>query len=277
MPRDRLLELIGDVVGLVEIDEFRIGVLRAVHRAVRADWVGLSDVGPDPASVFEIVEPTLAPETFAAFAELAHQNPLVQRYERTRDGRTYRISDVVTQDELRELEIYKRVYRPIGLEYQIAFILESGEDRLLGFHLSRRRRRRDFSDADRDLLNEARPFLIQAYRNAIRFSASMASPPSLPPLDLLVTLGLTQRQAEVLQELASGASEREVAERLGLSPRTVEKHLERCYRQLGVNSRSEAAAIAWSLPGLRHSRGAAPSIQDRPAGSAPQRTARADR
>jgi DNA-binding CsgD family transcriptional regulator len=249
MARDRLLELIGDVVGLVEIEEFRIGVLRAVHRAVRADWVGLSDVGPDPDSVVEIVEPDLAPETFAAFAELAHENPLVQRYERTRDGRTYRISDVVTQDELHELEIYKRVYKPIGVEYQIAFILESGEDRLLGFHLSRKRRRGEFSDEDRDLLNEARPFLIQAYRNAIRFSASVPSPPGPPTVDALVELGLTRRQAEVLQYLATGTSEREVAERLGVSGRTVEKHLERCYRQLGVNSRSEAAAIAWSLTG----------------------------
>jgi DNA-binding CsgD family transcriptional regulator len=252
MARDRLLELVGDVFGLVEIDEFRLGVLRAVHRAVRADWVGLSDVGLNPESVFEIVEPPLAPEIHAAFAELAHENPIVRRYERTRDGRPYRFSDVITQEELHELEIYWRVYKPIGVEYQIAFILESGEDRLLGFHLSRKRRRRDFSDEDRDLLNAARPFLIQAYRNAIRYGELLSlgsAPQPLPPVDSLVVLGLTRRQAEVLQQLASGASEREVAVRLGLSLRTVEKHLEHCYRRLGVDNRSAAAAIAWSPAG----------------------------
>jgi IS30 family transposase len=43
-----------------------------------------------------------------------------------------------------------------------------------------------------------------------------------------------------------GASERDIAERLGISHRTVQKHLERCYRCLGVTNRSRAAAIAWA-------------------------------
>ena len=59
-------------------------------------------------------------------------------------------------------------------------------------------------------------------------------------------LGLTGRQADVLLLVATGASERTIAERLGISHRTVQKHLERCYRQLGVSSRSQAAAVAWA-------------------------------
>jgi DNA-binding CsgD family transcriptional regulator len=249
MRGDRLLELIGDVIELVEIEDFRVGVLQAVHRAVRADWVGLSEVGADPDSVFEIVEPTLSAQTFRAFAELAHQNPLVQRLDRTRDGRAYRFSDLVTPEELHALEIFDRVYKPIGLEHQIAFTLESHRDRILAIHLSRRRRRRDFSDEDRDLLNAARPFMIQAYRNALRYSARLEPVPAPPPLDSLMPLGLTRRQAEVLQHLASGASEQAIAARLGLSVRTVQKHLELIYRRLGVNNRSQAAAIAWSGTG----------------------------
>lgn len=242
--RDRLLELIGDIGELLEIDAFRRGVLAALHEAVSADWVGLSEVGPDPESVVELVDPPPPAETFAAFAELAHENPLVRRLDETRDGRAYRFSDVVTQEQLHELEVYRRVYRPIGVEHQIAFTLESGEDRILAIHLSRRRR--DFSDGERDLLNAARPFLIQAYRNAIRYSEAVARQGRPDVEALRASLGLTRRQAEVLQLLATGASERDIAWRLGLVHRTVQKHLQLAYRHLGVHSRSQAAAIVWA-------------------------------
>ncbi len=53
---------------------------------------------------------------------------------------------------------------------------------------------------------------------------------------------LSGREFEVAQLVASGLSNREIAERLFLSPRTVEKHLERVMNRLGVNSRAEVAA-----------------------------------
>ncbi len=246
MPRNRLLELIADTAELLDLREYRTGVLAALHRVVPADWIGLSDVGPDPQSIVEIVDPPVPQELFGAFAELARENPLVRRFDDTRDGRAYRFSDVVTPDELHELEIYRRVYGVIGLEHQIAFTLESGEDRrILAIHLGRRKR--DFSGRERDLLNAARPFLIQAYRNAIRYTRALQArtDPTPPSLHALAELGLTRRQAEALQLLASGASEHEIAARLGISVRTAQKHLEHCYRRLGVKSRSEAAAIAW--------------------------------
>jgi DNA-binding CsgD family transcriptional regulator len=247
MARARLLELIAETSELLELDEYRTGVLTALHRAVPADWIGLSDVGADPQSIFEIVDPPPPPDLFSVFAELARQNPLVRRYDETRDGRAYRFSDVVSREELHELEIYRRLYGVIGLEHQIAFTLESGEGRrILAIHLGRRRR--DFSNRERDLLNAARPFLIQAYRNAIRYTRALTATtdPTPPSLDALAELGLTRRQAQALQLLASGASEQEIAARLGISIRTAQKHLEHCYRRLGVNTRSKAAAIAWA-------------------------------
>jgi DNA-binding CsgD family transcriptional regulator len=57
-------------------------------------------------------------------------------------------------------------------------------------------------------------------------------------------LGLTRREAEALAWLAGGKSNIEIAAILGLSPRTVAKHLERIYRKLGVESRTAAAACA---------------------------------
>ncbi len=50
---------------------------------------------------------------------------------------------------------------------------------------------------------------------------------------------LTPRQREVLRQLVDGASEKEVAARLGVSPHTAHDHVKALYRAFGVRSRGE--------------------------------------
>lgn len=57
-------------------------------------------------------------------------------------------------------------------------------------------------------------------------------------------LNLTDREAEVLYWIANGKTNREVAEILVMSPRTVNKHLEQVFPKLGVENRTAAAGIA---------------------------------
>jgi DNA-binding CsgD family transcriptional regulator len=57
-------------------------------------------------------------------------------------------------------------------------------------------------------------------------------------------LGLTQREAEVLVWIARGKSNREISEILLISPRTVNKHLERIFSKLGVENRASATSVA---------------------------------
>ena len=56
--------------------------------------------------------------------------------------------------------------------------------------------------------------------------------------------GLTQREAEVLLWIAKGKANRDIADILGLSARTVNKHLEQIYVKLGVENRASAAVKA---------------------------------
>lgn len=56
--------------------------------------------------------------------------------------------------------------------------------------------------------------------------------------------GLTMREAEVLLWIARGKANRDIGEILGLSPRTVNKHLEQVYAKLGVENRASAAVMA---------------------------------
>jgi DNA-binding NarL/FixJ family response regulator len=58
---------------------------------------------------------------------------------------------------------------------------------------------------------------------------------------------LSEREREVLQEVASGATNREIAERLFLSPHTVKEHTSSLYRKLSVRNRAEAVQKAQRL------------------------------
>jgi DNA-binding NarL/FixJ family response regulator len=58
---------------------------------------------------------------------------------------------------------------------------------------------------------------------------------------------LTPRESDVLAWLGKGKTNRDIAEILGMSPRTVNKHLEHIFVKLGVETRSAAAVLASSV------------------------------
>lgn len=66
-------------------------------------------------------------------------------------------------------------------------------------------------------------------------------------LNRLRQVALTPRETEVLSWLAKGKTNRDIADILGMSHRTVNKHLEHVFEKLGVETRSAAAAIAGQL------------------------------
>ncbi|WP_156255942.1 response regulator [Sandarakinorhabdus oryzae] len=55
---------------------------------------------------------------------------------------------------------------------------------------------------------------------------------------------LTEREAEVLLWISRGKANREISEILGISPRTVNKHLEQIFEKMGIENRASAAAAA---------------------------------
>jgi DNA-binding NarL/FixJ family response regulator len=58
---------------------------------------------------------------------------------------------------------------------------------------------------------------------------------------------LSEREREVLQAIASGATNREIAAELFLSPHTIKEHTSSLYRKLGVRNRAEAVQKAQRL------------------------------
>ncbi len=233
-------------MGLLDLPVLRDGLLVALDRAVPSDWVSINEIGPEPADMQSVIRPSVPERLHQTWAQYGHENPLVTRFAGTRDTRPYRFSDVLSRAELHALPLYREFYAQLGVEYQIAFVLKVSPPRYVGVALSRGAR--DFTDTERTLLDRARPYLIGIYRSAIAHSAlteKLRAGDEDPHVERLLERGLTPREAEVLIRVARGRSNRDVAEEVGVSERTVGKHLQRCYRKLGVADRSAAAAIVW--------------------------------
>jgi DNA-binding CsgD family transcriptional regulator len=98
-----------------------------------------------------------------------------------------------------------------------------------------------------------RPFVVEGEgrRLTVRF---VSQPPDTvlllnevmtrPEPAALTRLGLSSREAEVLALATAGRTNPAIAAVLHISPRTVQTHLERIYRKLGVETRTAAAARA---------------------------------
>ncbi len=75
----------------------------------------------------------------------------------------------------------------------------------------------------------------------------------------LESLGLTAREAQVLQRIALGDTAAQAAGALSIAVRTAEKHLQSVYDKLGVHTRAQASATAWAAIGVESPNPTAPA------------------
>ena len=103
------------------------------------------------------------------------------------------------------------------------------------------------------LLKDASPeALVDAARNAVEGNAvihpqltkTFIEEVHLAESEGTKAMPLSKREREILQKVADGATTRQVATDLGISPHTVKTHLERIFEKLGANDRAQAVAIA---------------------------------
>ena len=159
-----VLDFVGEAYDAQDLAEFRTVLLPAIHRLVRSDFVAYNEVEQSDRTGLSITSPELPDWAQLAWGRHAGENPLLQRFLRTRDGRSRRFSEVVSPDELRKTSLYAELYGPLGIPHQVAFVLPSTPVLTIGVALSRGGR--DYSERERRLLELARPHLIQAYRAA---------------------------------------------------------------------------------------------------------------
>lgn len=174
----------------------------------------------------------LSPEALAAFARYGADDTLV-RHTTTGSGEPLRSSDLQSRAARHRMGAYAEVYRPLGAEYQLAMAFPAGygPGGRRSVCLAVNRSGGDFSDVDLEAAALLRGRLSRTF--------DRLAPP--PPA---VASGVTPRECAVLDLLARGLTDQQISHRLGISPRTVDKHLEHAYPKLGVHGRVHAAT-AW--------------------------------
>lgn len=92
------------------------------------------------------------------------------------------------------------------------------------------------------LTNQIQPVLLAAHDARLAERSGITLPPHQP--NGLSSVGLSRRESEILQLVADGHSNKEVAHKLFISDVTVKVHLRHIYEKLGVRNRTEAALHA---------------------------------
>ena len=87
--------------------------------------------------------------------------------------------------------------------------------------------------------------------DAVRAVLAAAGHPSPRPLRRALPAGLTVREVEILRLIARGSTNRQAAQALGLSPKTVGHHVQHVYSKIGVSTRAGAAVFAMEHDLLR--------------------------
>ena len=86
-----------------------------------------------------------------------------------------------------------------------------------------------------------------ARRGRLSLGTEATTPITSEPSSPLARLGLTAREQEVLVLVATGRTNRQIAETLFISPKTATLHVSNILSKLGVTNRVEAATIAYRL------------------------------
>jgi DNA-binding CsgD family transcriptional regulator len=302
---------------------------QALPGLIPSDWLSYNEVDLlNPGNTTAILKPdskAFFEQFFPRFKELAYQHPLIVHQMQSANFPVHKISDFLTQEAFHQLELYQDVYRPMGVEYQIAVTVRLSSSHVVAFALSRKEK--DYDERDRTVLEMLRPHLVVAFNNldlirnhqTIQNGAELAlnelssatlivdmaggilyhtgpamqwlgvNNPEHLPKEISHWLGrepaagarenlrwnsavgeiqiralptssadrrllvlsrenpqpsngaslpdLSRRQQEVAHWIREGKTNQEIASILGISPRTVQKHVEHIFEKLGVETR----------------------------------------
>jgi DNA-binding CsgD family transcriptional regulator len=245
-----LLDLLACAESAPSVEAYHSELLAAMARVLPCDVLVFNDfrlaVGPRPPAtgrsgvarnpaapaVWCTAAPPLrpadaiTPALLETFARHMAAHPLI-RLHAAGDSCAHRLSDATRMRTFRREPLYGEFLAPAAIAHQLTIGFAGPPGSLVGVWASRTRG--DFSDSELLLAELLRPRLAFA-ETAVRRAAARAT--------------LTEREREVLDLVATGATNAAVAAALVVSPATVKKHLENIYAKLGVSSRVAAAARA---------------------------------
>ena len=211
-------------------------VLATAQRSIGADiggfysheWRGwTTPLSVTPTAARRIIPYERVPTSFAL-----PLHPGIRHLVRDRPTDPFRITDLVPDHVWQSSRLAGRMRPDWGRNQQLhipvapGVLVEESQVWVLGRTTSA------FTDRDVDVARAITPVLTAVARHLAELAKTEVGPAAASVL--------TPREVVVLRLGAQGLSAAAVGLRLGISPRTVQKHLEHIHRKLGVHSRADA-------------------------------------
>jgi DNA-binding CsgD family transcriptional regulator len=229
---------------------FRLAVPGIFLGVIRATYFSLGDGRVDPVNrsikLLDLWEsrPLRVGALRDAFERHLFDHPLTQHSMRTGGRRAVMLSDLLTLRQLRRMPVYRESLKPVNIGRVLAIASFSGPG-VAALSVARPETEPNFTERDRRVMETLRPHFDQARGNLERESQLRASRSRS-----LTAHGMTPRETEVALWLAQGKTNAEIASILAAPVRTVEKHVERILKKMGVENRASAAvAVAEIIHG----------------------------
>jgi DNA-binding CsgD family transcriptional regulator len=207
--------------------------LAALRRLVPCDFVSYAEMDRVQCRLLRFVDQPVydGPEPELHGSQFDPDDPVRRYFAETLIG-AYRLSDVAATHELRRSLGYEAWFRALGFAHHLRVGLDATRWHTKEFCFDRGPGR-DFTSRDRAVLDAVRPYLAARYA-LWRDTSETADRAGK----------LTLRELEVLDLVAEGMTNGEIAQRLWISPGTVRRHLENIYEKLGVHTRTAAVAAS---------------------------------
>lgn len=150
--------------------------------------------------------------------------------------RPRRLSDILSEREFYGSRLYCEGYRELRINRQLSIrTAQHGQGSVHSWVMNRWNH--DFSDGEMELAQAVQPvlrLLDAAYANFDLLPGNVSHGDGL---------GLTDREIEIMRLVSRGLTSTAMGHLLGISPRTVSKHLEHSYAKLGCSNRIDAIRV----------------------------------
>jgi DNA-binding CsgD family transcriptional regulator len=246
-------DLVGEVADAPTVEEFSRRASEGLSRLIPAQAISFNE--------WDYTEHRLTGfhGRSGYLAELDYLNELwpqcewlVRMAPPERIWRVETMSDYVPLKTLKRREVYDCVYRALTIDHFMAITVAANGQRRAVMLLDRDRG--EFTDDERAIGQLLIPPLARIYRGVRTRERLAARARELEHALREVprrraspdgAAELTARELEVLEHVAAGRTDREIATLLYVSVRTVQKHLEHVYEKLGVRTRTAAAMLVF--------------------------------
>lgn len=177
---------------------------------------------------------SISAEVNAAVHRHLADNPLYQQ----RNAQATSISDLLTRQQWQRTSLYREAYAQVDQQDGLALDVNLGQGGMLTLNVTRASR--GYTAAERMAMTLLGPHAQAQWRRLCQQQREQAAAqrslsPASPAVDVL-----SAREREVLQWVAGGCTNAQIAKMLELSAGTIKRHLENIYRKLGAVDRRDA-------------------------------------